>query len=1479
MTVQTNLSVSPYFDDYTDEKDFYKILFKPGVSVQVRELNQLQTILQNQIQRFGDHVFKQGTIIDGCDIVFHDDLQYVKIKDLKTDSLSVDVTEFNGYRVRNQNNITPLEATIITVESGLESTDPNLKTLYLRYINSGLDTGGSTDGQLAFTADSGLTVYDPNQVIERIVVNEKSQGFSTNDRVVILSAIEVQNTSGGTDFTTPFVVGEYITTGTANVQITAISNTAISGSLVFSIKPTVQSLKSNDQRLWTIFKESNIQKVSNSSIIARVQSIIGAGAAARITTGNLGTIDTVNVTAKGSGYIVAPTISIASVNNQINNIALANAVPQTYIANITAANVSNTVGTAYAITVSEGIVYQKGYFSRVAEQLLLVSKYDKFPDQVAVGFETIEDLVNSNQDTSLLDNATGAPNVTAPGADRLKLTPRLIVLPKTQADLREDFLYIAEFSEGQPYKQNRQTVYNIIGNEIAKRTSEESGDYVIDQFQLQTRSPRTFSAEANNFTIVIDPGKAYINGSRVETVTNFETNVQKGTNIVQATNANISLNFGNYVRVNQFGGFFNFKAGDTVKLYSTAGQYLTSAGVGTLPATTGLGTLLGNARIRSVVFDSGIPGNPDAVYRLYLFDIKMNRGTNFANVRSIFYDGAQTGVADPIQESNKTVLYDTTTSSLLYYAGAPAVQSVTDVSYIYRTSNTYQIGTTGQATISLPSGGSEVFPYTGQLASTQERDVIIVPLTNTEASTNLSGNVTITSGSSIATVAGSTATAAELKPGDFIKVGTLGFVQISTVANNTHVTLRSNAAFSASANTYKYAFPANVPISFEYRSDRTFTVDNDKKQMTVNLGMTLLSAQNFSASYNVRQASVGPIAKTVNRSKHIRLCLGNNAAYSSGPWSIGVSDVFRLNNVIRGANSSFTSTSSGVTDVTRHFYIDHNQTEDFTNISYLYLKPNANIQLANTTSEFLLVSFDYFTTSVGAEGLKAPGGSGTYNINDTVELQNATSTINTLELPEVFGVRGDYYDLRDQFDFRPNANSTVVPSTATAAPINPAEQSYAALLSSNDKKFPAPDSELSATINYYVGRKDRVVIDNSNDFRIIKGTPGKTDAPTEPDNALTIQILDIPAYPSVPFILSAQTLKYVDTKVANEKYTTRRLNLYRTSTSVNAINRNVLQPRRYTMQDIGSLERRIESLEYYTSLNLAETLTQKRIIPGFDGLDRFKFGFYVDGFEDYTFADLDNPGYSASIVDGYLSPRVNEINLTTKPSLGADPTLTFNEATFVSQTRATSETGTIVLANQSITCVQQSERSGNNSDSGNVFEEFFYTMSATAGQVEFYINSRDNWIGAEIFQSSSVNGPWVATRSSASAAAITQSDVNTKRLSLNGNRTIEHLGTLERAMLPAGTSWGTFLEDQFKMTWSHNPSSGIYYKIRIYKGGRHGGIFGQGKRGTFEYRLCYPIDSTVNTVVNTPTTAFPISYYGTVLSGSGGGRLSEFDWV
>ena len=63
MPQETNLNVSPYFDDFNEDKNFNRVLFKPGIPVQARELTQLQTILQNQIEKFGQHFFKEGSMI------------------------------------------------------------------------------------------------------------------------------------------------------------------------------------------------------------------------------------------------------------------------------------------------------------------------------------------------------------------------------------------------------------------------------------------------------------------------------------------------------------------------------------------------------------------------------------------------------------------------------------------------------------------------------------------------------------------------------------------------------------------------------------------------------------------------------------------------------------------------------------------------------------------------------------------------------------------------------------------------------------------------------------------------------------------------------------------------------------------------------------------------------------------------------------------------------------------------------------------------------------------------------------------------------------------------------------------------------------------------------------------------------------------------------------------------------------------------
>jgi len=1278
MPIQTDLSVSPYFDDYNENKDFYKVLFRPGVSVQARELNQLQTILQKQIERFGDNIFKAGTIINGCSILYHSVFPYVKLKDTQTDGAPVNVDQFANYYVKNQANLTPIIAKIATSVAGFESQAPNLNTLYIKYLNTGFaNVGGTSTEQTTFAANQTLTVYDPRNVIESVTSYNDSSGFSNTDNVIILSAIAIQNSSGGTTFANNFYVNDYVGSGSANAQIVEIDTTSNSQVVILRCKPRPVDLQTGNTDLWTFIANSSLQSTNAApSSIATIKAIIGTGATASLKTGALGEVDAISITSKGSGYYVLPTVSIASTTANTQQIANANLVPQNYLTQVTIANnTSNAVGTGYAITVTPGVVYQKGYFSRVAEQLVVVEKYSNTPDAKAVGFFTTEEIINSNQDTSLLDNATGEPNYVAPGANRLKLSPSLVVVDTADAQANTEFFSIVEFSDGNPYKQNRQTFYNVIGDELARRTSEESGNYVTDQFIMTTKAATSFADEATSFRIQIDPGKGYINGYRVETMQNYTANVTKGTDTFIASNAQVSLNYGNYIRVKELGGVFKFNIGDLVYLYPTAATYLTST-PGSTPSAGSLGTSLGTARIRSLVLESGVPGTPEAVYRLYLFDIRVVTTKNFSLVRSIFYDGTtHKGVADAVLENSEAVLKDNNLSALVYYAGVDAVKNSNNLSYIYRTANESDYSIAANGILTFTASGSETFPYTNgaSLSTDQEKDLHIMPIVDVRAAANLSGSLSCNT-TSTQVNGTSTAFATELAAGDFIRIANSTanvVVQVNNITNNTVLFVKSNPATAfTGANLHLY-FPKYVPISLE-RTTRTANVNSGANTLTVNMGFALNAAANVAIAYNVRTANTQPVSKTVSRNKFIRISTANNTYTNTGPWPLGVTDVIRLSKVYRGPNATFTdSDTSNVTDVTNDYYIDHNQNENYYGISYLYKKPNSNSTLSNT--QFLLVKFDYLTHA--GEGLKTLK---SYNVNDTANLASSTTTINTVEIPEVFSDKGVYYDLRDAFDIRPSSANTVTPnSSAASAPINPTEPSDSARFTSSDKKFPAPNSNLTGVLEHYRGRVDRVVVDINGRFNVIKGTPGTMVAPASPNNALSIQTIYIPPYPSYPQQPSARTVEFLDNSIANQRYTKRRYNNYKVISVTRPDEVVTQQPRGYTMVDIGSLDRRIAALEYYTLFTLTEVLVQKKVIPSSVdlNLDRFKFGFFVDGFNDYNYSDKTAPGYRAAIVDGCLTAAVKEVNLPVVPVVTAngDPvaTLPYVEDTIISQLKAT----------------------------------------------------------------------------------------------------------------------------------------------------------------------------------------------------------------
>lgn len=1512
MPIQTDLSVSPYFDDYDENKDYYKILFRPGVAVQARELNQFQTILQKQIERFGDHVFKRGTVVDGCDITFQSALQYVKLKDNQIDGAPVNVNQLVGYYVKDTANVSPLVASIQTTVDGYESRSPDLKTIYVKYINSGYAniSSVSTERQ-QFVANDTLTVYKPSNPIEKIISYDDSAGFSNADSVVVLSAVAVQNSSGGTILANNIANGQYLTAGPglANVQIVGVDTTSNSEAIIVRIKPLAADLKAANSAKWTFSTNTNVQQIggaANSSIVKLV-GIVGSGAAVTMRTGTInGEISSLTVTQKGSGYYVLPTVSIQSVGATTTQINTANLAAQSFLTQLSIANSSfSPTGSGYGVTVGKGVIYQKGYFTRVNEHMVLVEKYANTSFNKAVGFDTSEAIINSNQDISLLDNATGEPNVTAPGANRLQLTPALVVKTKAEADANSNFFSIVEFSEGNPYKQIQQTQYNILGKELARRTKEESGNYVIDPFILNTIPAANIASEATKFSISIDPGVAYLNGNRLETVRSFTASIDKGIDTFIANNANITLNYGNYIRVNELGGIFQFNIGDQVSLYPTAADFISGGSAGSAPSAGSLGTSLGTARIRSLTLESGVPGTSSCVYRLYLFDIQLATARNFSLIRSIFYNGAYKGVCDAVLEGGEAVLKDSNLSSLLYYAGRPAVKTGNNFSYIYRTidsANSFQIATGG--TITITATGNETFPYTpgATISPAQEQDLIIAPMANVQFAANAAGSLQTWAANTRANGT-STSFTSTFEAGDFIKLSSGDVRQIASVANDTLMFLTTNGVDN-SGNAVMY-FPQYVPISL--RAGRSANVDANANNLVVNLGASVNVATKVSVAYNVRSSNTTPVAKTVNRDKFVRLQLSNNATTNTGPWALGVPDIFHVKGVFLGSNNNFAPGGAGVVDITNEYYIDHNQNENFYGMSYLYRKSDANTAI--TTSDFLLVKFDHFT--VAGEGLKAPGSGGTYTINDSVTLASSASSINTMEIPEVYGTRGDYYDLRDQFDFRPMSVANATPnSTAASAPINPQEKATADKLGTTDKKFPAPDSNLTGIVEYYLGRTDRVIIDEQGDFTIMKGTPGSPDAPAAPSDAMTINILQIPPYPSHPKVPSAETLDFFNHRIANETYSNRRVLAYRVNAPINDAQRSVLQPRGYTMVDIGALDRRLQTLERYVAFTLVETQTQKKVIPSSanSALERFKFGFFVDGFDNYRYAETSNPQYNAAIVDGYLSPKVEEINLPlVSVSGGATVSLPFIEKSFIAQPDATSgpvvppvvvtanvvanvvsntaggntdiTTGTItvtpvVVQNTAPTTVTQtisvieSEKNRLNSDSGIYYDEYFYTFSESAGAAEFYINSRDNNIGVLVFQSQTEGGPWtnIVRNSGSDAQAITSNDRDTKGLSvLNGGRSIEHLGSLDgKSYNFYGTS--RWYEDQLKLLWSHSPDSGRYYMIRVYKGKKHGGVFGgQGTAGTYGFKLFYPADvsATEQSYVNgfSPTVCFDMSFW------------------
>jgi hypothetical protein len=142
-------NVDPYYDDFSEDKKFLRLMFRPGYAVQARELTQIQTILQNQIERFGSHVFEEGSIVlDGQ--ISESRVKYAKVN-LPTTATH---TDFVGTVISKAGRA---KARVIHAEGGLSgSTLDEESVLFFEYIEGG--TGFQANDIIAATAANGTGI-------------------------------------------------------------------------------------------------------------------------------------------------------------------------------------------------------------------------------------------------------------------------------------------------------------------------------------------------------------------------------------------------------------------------------------------------------------------------------------------------------------------------------------------------------------------------------------------------------------------------------------------------------------------------------------------------------------------------------------------------------------------------------------------------------------------------------------------------------------------------------------------------------------------------------------------------------------------------------------------------------------------------------------------------------------------------------------------------------------------------------------------------------------------------------------------------------------------------------------------------------------------------------------------------------------------------------------------------------------------------
>lgn len=303
----------------------------------------------------------------------------------------------------------------------------------------------------------------------------------------------------------------------------------------------------------------------------------------------------------------------------------------------TSANPATGFGVIY--TVDAGRFFIDGHYIYSDAQSIILSKYST-QVTTTVGWKVTESIVTVTDDENLYDNSGANLNISAPGADRYKIT--LTLTTSSLVDSDDYFIPLAKIEDGALISElnaldGSGSRLNTIIDIMELRQHATNGNFTVETGEIRFEDDPD---DNSKFKVAIPATSAFVNGKLVSTKDTSRVTHDKPRTTLTAENQASTVTFGNYVIVDNLNGIFDIENFEEINIYD---------------AITAGGSVRGTAKVRSIdKFGSN--------YRVYLFEVEMDGGYNFSAMRSI--GNSATDYADIKLEAGVAKIYGQSENNL-----------------------------------------------------------------------------------------------------------------------------------------------------------------------------------------------------------------------------------------------------------------------------------------------------------------------------------------------------------------------------------------------------------------------------------------------------------------------------------------------------------------------------------------------------------------------------------------------------------------------------------------------------------------------------------------------------------------------------------------------------------------------------------------------------------------------------------------------